>query len=119
MAKEMKVKGEKEYRIRQHYIDSLRSNLDAAPSEDIKKQIVQQIISEQESLDQFGESFASGESDKIWSRIRLYAQEYSKEQGYDIILGIQPDGNILFASGDTDITVDFVSYINKKYEGYK
>jgi outer membrane protein len=118
MTKEMKRIGEKEFNARKLSLDSIYLKLQSQTiSEENKKIIMQQFIQRKEALEQFNQNFASQESLKIWSRIHDYVDEYSKEKGYQLIVGSENKRTILFADESIDITNELLLYLNKKYEG--
>ena len=56
-------------------------------------------------------------TDGIVHQIDSYVQEYGKLHGYDYILGVNRQGNLLYAREGDDITEDLLSYLNEKYSG--
>jgi outer membrane protein len=50
-------------------------------------------------------------------QINKYVEEYAKENNYDVILGGNGSGNIMYLKNDINITDDVLVYINKKYNG--
>ncbi|MDR6763827.1 outer membrane protein [Flavobacterium sp. 2755] len=120
MTKELKKVGEKEFNNRKLHLDSLYSKLQSPEISSLdKKNLMQIFIQEKEELNQFNDYFGAEQSAKIWTRIRSYSSEFSKENNYQIIIGSDDKGNVLFADESIDITNDLLTYINKKYEGLK
>lgn len=120
MTKELKRIGEKEFNIRKSNLDSLYSKLQSSEISSFdKKNLMQRFIQEKEELNQFNDYFGSEQSSKIWARIKSYSAEFSKENKYQIIIGSEDKGNVLFADETIDVTNDLITYINKKYEGLK
>lgn len=120
MTKELKKIGEKEFANRKSNLDSLYSKLQSSNvSSSDKKNLMQEFIQKKEELNQFNDYFGAEQSSKIWTRIKSYSTEFAKENNYQIILGSDDKGNVLFAGESIDITDNFLTYINKKYEGLK
>lgn len=120
MTKELKKLGEKEFNIKKSSLDSLYLKLQSSQiSASEKKILMQQFVQGKEELDQFNNYFASEQSSKIWARIKSYSSEFSKENKYQLIIGSENKTNVLFADEDIDVTNDLLTYINKKYEGFK
>lgn len=120
MTKELKLSGEKEFNSRKTYLDSLSSKLQSSEiSPQEKKILMQEFIQKKEELEQFNQIFAFEQSTKIWTRIKSYTSEFSKENKYKLIIGSENKGNVLFADEDIDVTNGLLTYINKKYEGLK
>lgn len=120
MTKELKNSGEKEFNLKKNTVDSLYAKLQypEITSSD-KKLIMQQFVQQKEELEQFNQYFAAEQSSKIWARIKSYSVEFSKENEYQLIIGSENKINVLFADEDIDVTNNFLTYINKKYEGLK
>lgn len=118
MTNEMKSVGEKEFEKKRLVVDSLYANLQ---KEDQKSnsQLVQEFVQKRDELDQFNQSFAIQESDKIWKRINSYVKEFSQEKGYKMIIGSENNNEVLYADEKIDVTPQLLLYINKKYEGFK
>lgn len=119
MTSEMKVVGDKELKSRMRIVDSLYLLLNDPTKIQTKEATMQIFIKEKEELEDFENRFSSNESSKIWSRITGYAEEFSKERGYKIVLGMQPNVNILYGDEHRDVSQEFINYINSRYEGNK
>lgn len=118
MTKEMRKIGEKEFNIKKATIDTLYLEIQREDlSKETKESMMQEFISKREEFDQFNQSFAMTQSDKIWSRISSYSKEFSKENNYKIIVGSNDKRSVLFADESIDITKQLLAYINKKYAG--
>jgi outer membrane protein len=118
MTKEMKRVGEKEFNNRKLLLDNLYSSLQGTSVSVLqKKELMQQFIKGKEELEQFNQTFASEQTQKIWSRIRSYTSEFSKDKNYQLIVGSDNKQMVLFADEKIDVTNDLLTYLNKKYEG--
>lgn len=118
MTKEMKRVGEKEFNSRKSVLDNLYSNLQSPTiSASEKKELMQQFIQRKEELEQFNETFGAEQSTKIWSRIKSYTAEFSKDENYRLVVGSDNKQTILFADEKIDVTNELLIYLNKKYEG--
>lgn len=120
MTKELKKNGEKEFNDRKTNLDALYSRLQSdAISSSQKQTLMQEFIKEKEELNQFNDSYSSEQSSKIWTRIKSYSAEFSKENNCNIIVGSDNGGNVIFADQSIDVTNELITYINQKYEGLK
>lgn len=118
MTKEIKRAGEKEFNSKKIILDNLYSNLQSPKiSASQKKELMQQFIQGKEELEQFNQTFASEQNTQIWSRIKSYTAEFSKDKNYQIVLGSDNKQVVLFADENIDVTKDLLTYLNKKYEG--
>ncbi len=120
MTKEMKRIGEKEFNSKKSIVDTLYAKLQSALiSEAQKKQLMPQFVQSKQALEQFNQGFATIEVPKIWSRINGYASEFAKQNNYKLIIGSDNKQTILFADEKIEVTQNLLTYINKKYEGFK
>lgn len=117
MTQELKAKGEKKIVLQQKKIDSIYALLNTNGTELEKQKLTQNLIQERDALDNFSSNYINAESAKIWTRINIYLSDFSKENGYDIVLGQQSNANVLYGSEEKNITNDFLIYINQHYEG--
>lgn len=117
MTKEMKAIGEKEFSTKKNELDTLYSKLQGNLEQNAKESLMKEFIEKREAFDQFNETFALEESDKIWSRINSYTKEFSKEKDYKIIIGSDSKRDVLFADETLDVTKELTNYLNKKYAG--
>lgn len=118
MTKEIKRAGEKEFNSKKIILDNLYSNLQSPKiSASQKKELMQQFIQGKEELEQFNQTFAAEQNTQIWSRIKSYTAEFSKDKNYQLVLGSDNKQVILFADENIDVTKDLLTYLNKKYEG--
>ncbi len=53
---------------------------------------------------------------EVNDRLNGFIEDFSKENGYDFILGSNGQGNVMYAVKEKNITEDLISYINKKYD---
>jgi len=119
MSVEMKKIGEQELNQRKHVVDSLYRLLEDPQYAAKKEGIMKEFVFEKENLEAFTQKFAEEESSKIWQRIHSYATEYSRDKGYKIVLGMQPNETILYGDENSDVSNEFIMYLNSKYEGNK
>lgn len=118
MTKEMRRIGEKEFNSRKLVLDNLYSSLQFPTiSASEKKELMQQFISGKEELEQFNQTFAAEQTTKIWSRIKSYTAEFSKDKNYQLVVGSDNKQAVLFADEKIDVTNELLTYLNKKYEG--
>ena len=52
----------------------------------------------------------------VLNQINSYVKEYGEKQGYDLILGITRDGNILYGKEAIDITEEALKGLNESYK---
>lgn len=111
------INSNKEVYEYQKRVDSLYSSLEAANETNAKTKIMQQLIAEKNNLEILSNNLMSEELKKINSRIRSYGTDFSSSKGYSVLLGLGPDMSVISGDSKNDVTEEFISYINKRYEG--
>lgn len=53
---------------------------------------------------------------KVWDRLNPLMEQYGKERGFELLIGANGAGTVLYGSKSRDITDDLLHYINQKYE---
>lgn len=117
MTKELRSAAAKGFDKQKRETDSLYKLLEVY-SGDNKEVLLQQFISSRETLEQFSQKFSNENTGKIQARINSYAAGFAKENNYTTVIG-SAGGNVIYVDKSVDVTKEFLSYINKKYEGFK
>jgi outer membrane protein len=88
-----------------------------------KKERETYLRKQEENLRQYAgtlEQQAAEEDQKmtegVLNQINTYIKEYGEKNGYDLILGITRDGNIMYGKEAMDITDDVLKGINASYK---
>ncbi len=118
MTKEIKKSGEHFMKMQKIRLDSLNVQFALAENEAMKQYVYEAIQKECQKMQQFSEEYNTAETAKIWKRIEGYVKDYGELKQYDLIIGSQLQGDVLYVDKKKDITVDLLNYINKKYEGF-
>lgn len=118
MTKEMKRSGGKIFEAKKSKLDSLYARLQEPGLPEAEKgEMMQTLISDRQEIEAFNQQFAQEQTVRIWERIHGYVNEFSKENGYDMVIGSNGKEQVMFSSPQTDVTKELLNYINKKYEG--
>lgn len=118
MTKELKRNGEREFNTRKAMLDSIYSKLQSSSvSQSEKEMLTGQLLQGKEEFDHFNQTFGSNETFRIWSRIRSYTEDFSKENNYKLIIGSENKTTVLYGDENSNITKQLLIYINRKYEG--
>ena len=118
MTRDILNKSQKQIRDYTKEVDSLYLMINDLTNKSKKEVLVAKYVQAKERLEYFSTNFAQQESHKIWERIGSYGEEFSKSKNYDLILGKQPNENIIYGNENINVTNDFIIYINSKYEGH-
>lgn len=54
---------------------------------------------------------------QILEQLTQYVMEFGKKNNYDIIMGADGNGNLMFAKESYNISDDVIEYVNNKYKG--
>jgi outer membrane protein len=55
---------------------------------------------------------------QIWTQLNQFTVDYAKENNYDIVVGANAQGSVMFVKDNIDITVDLIKYCNEKHKGH-
>lgn len=119
MTKESKVLGEKEFSEKKKVLDSLYVKLQSDISHEEKEMLMKIFIEKRDELDSFNQNFGFQETEKIWSRLIQYSEEFSKKEGYELIILSEKGNNILNVNSERDVTNSFLEFANNRYSGFK
>lgn len=53
---------------------------------------------------------------EVYARLNEYIKEYGEEKKYDLVLGSNGEGNVMYVSDNKNITKELIDYINNKYK---
>lgn len=53
---------------------------------------------------------------EVLNQVNSFVQDYAKKKGYDIVLGAEGNGNVLYGTKAYDITADVLAALNKGYK---
>ena len=74
-------------------------------------------ISSKEYMDFRKDSIAQAYTGKIWKHLNSYVADYGKAHDYQVIIGMQGNGNVMYVKESTNITDQVLAYANEKYNG--
>ena len=83
-----------EYRVQQQYFDGKSAEIE---------QTNENIVTEYDS--------------KIFRQINQYAKDFGEEEGYQLVFGSNSQGSVMYGDEATNISKEFIEYINAKYQG--
>jgi outer membrane protein len=55
--------------------------------------------------------------EQIWSQLNEYCRQFGEKEKYDLILGANGQGSVMYAKESVDITKDLITYCNEKHKG--
>ncbi|MDO5981442.1 OmpH family outer membrane protein [Flavivirga spongiicola] len=122
MTKDVKVIEEAKINTQAKELDSLYSKLKSLSSEEkvdtFTKNLQQQIAYKSKALQEAQDNYTYNLNQNVWHRLNTYIKLYGQAHDYEIILGTNGNGNVMFAKETIDITNQIIEYANKKYEGH-
>ena len=80
----------------------------------LKKQKYEQY---QQAIQQKGAEEDQKITEGVFKQIDAYVKAYAKANGFDLIIGVGTDGNLLYGEDSYDLTEEVLEDINKKYLG--
>lgn len=92
-------------------VDSLRTIQRVASSSAIDSQIVHA----EDAFEQYYSMASQDLGKKVWERLNPLLEQYGKEKGYQLMVGANGAGTVLYGSDRLNITDDLIKYINEKY----
>lgn len=119
MTKESKSFGEKEFSVKKMELDSLYVKLQRDLPQEEREILMKSFIGKREELDLFNQNFSFQESEKIWSRLVQYSEEFSEREGYELIILSERGNNVLNVDTEFDVTNSFLEFANNRYSGFK
>ncbi|MBL7712056.1 MAG: hypothetical protein JNL13_06320 [Chitinophagaceae bacterium] len=99
------------YRIR-NTIDSLKM----ADKTDPDPVIDSQILYAERAFDQYYTYSNQEMTKKVWERLNPQLEEFGKQNHYELVVGANGAGTILYGSPKSDVTEEAIQFINRKYE---
>jgi outer membrane protein len=128
MKKELQVKYKKTEELRKRVLDSLGFDLQILSKKLQSDQGNKELINEfdlrrenylkKKSMIQQDNAALSAQYDKqILEQMSQYVYDYGKEHNYDMILGSDGNGMLMFAKDKFNISKEIEVYINNKYKG--
>lgn len=112
MKQELTSKMQRAFDIKKGLYDSLKTYfvVDTA-NMDVRRQ----LFDLEEQLSELEEQY-NQLNVTVWNRINPLLAQFGAENGYDIIVGANGMGTVLYGKPDKDITQEVLAYINKEYE---
>ena len=125
MSEDLKGELEKIEKGRKNILDSIaeKLNKNEFASQKMTKEEIEYLkkdyMSKAERFSKELEQLKASYSDKIWKQLNQYSKDFGKEKKYQIILGANGQGSIMYAEDSFDLTDQLVEFANKQYEGKK
>lgn len=129
MKKELADKYKKVESLRTRLLDSLSMDLQLLssrlrgqkkPDENLAKEFDvkrNDFLTKKRSIEEDNVALSNQYDKQILERMSQYVVEYGKENNYDLILGADGNGTVMYAKEMLDISKQVTEYINNKYKG--
>lgn len=128
MKKELQEKFKKTATVRKRIVDSLEFDLQVLSRKLQADQKNQTLITEfdlkreyyfkqKEQIEQDNAAMSNQFDKQILERMSQYMIDYGKENNYDLILGADGNGVLMYANEGMNISDDVSKYVNNKYKG--
>lgn len=131
-AKVLHKKAEDAERIKNNILDSLKYHLEvqyrqlqADEAKSNKKQDEmarfnlerREYLLKKEKFEKTSVEMMEQYDKQIWTQINKYIEDFGKERGVEMILGVTGNGNIMYGNDASDMTQEIIEYINQKHKG--
>ncbi len=121
MAKELSEVHTKKMEKQAKRVDSIYYEFQKQVQAKDEKQVQQtrQVLqNEDKLLSEMQEYFKNEVTKQVWQRINTSLKKYGEAQEYELVLGANGNGSVMYANQATvDITESFLAYANAEYEG--
>lgn len=75
-------------------------------------QMKMQVLQQTEGMEIEQEQFKATET--VYEKLGVYGKEYCEKNGYDILLGKEKTGELIYAAESANVTMDFIDFMNKR-----
>ena len=116
MKKDLDQKLEKEIQPEKRMVDELGLKLNVEQNPKLKAELQSNFEIAKGQFDQRFQSLSNQYTNDVTKRLNEYIKEYGKQKHYDLILGTDGQGNVMYIDTNSNITVDLIKFINKEYK---
>jgi outer membrane protein len=74
------------------------------------------LYSAEHAFQQYYTESNSEITQKVWDRLNPLIEAYGKEKGFQLLIGANGAGTVLYGDAGNDVTENLAAYINTKYE---
>lgn len=113
LKKDLEKKAESSLLFYKGKVDSIEAVYKKTPE---NKQLEMELTEGKNQFSYIYESINKEINIKIWERLNPLINKYGKDNDYDILIGANGMGTILYGSQKLDVTEEIMLYINKDYE---
>ncbi|GGD07600.1 OmpH family outer membrane protein [Hyunsoonleella pacifica] len=121
MVKDIKALEEPKIKKQTRILDSLYTIYNAKSNKEknqvYTKQLQQQIATKSKQLQELKDIYSRNLNTNVWKRLNEYIEIFATQNGYNIVLGTNGSGNVMYAKTSINITNEILEFSNKKYEG--
>lgn len=133
LTKNYEEKAEKATTLKNNMLDSLKLKLEASYRnlQTQKRQgkkleegditnfnlLKQEYAGKREKFDETNQQMLKTFDEQIWTQINTYIIEFGKEKNYDLVLGANGSGSIMYSDEAIDVTNEAIAFINAKHKG--
>lgn len=74
-------------------------------------------IQKQKQFDEDNRAMQETYNGEITKQLNQYIKDYGEKNNYDLILGAEGSGVLMYAKGKLEITDEIIKYVNERYKG--
>lgn len=113
LKKDLEKKGENSLLQYKNNIDSINTGLKINPGD---QKLKQALTAQQNEFSYTYNAISKDINTQVWSRLNPLINKFGKANHYDIIVGANGMGTVLYGTDALDITDNVIQYANNAYE---
>lgn len=121
---DMKVEVEKKYQNvseqRKLILDSLKFDFNQrldSESPDVLEPLRREILYKERQYEESNAALIEQSNQEILTQLNVYMKEFGEKNDYDLILGAQGNGSLIYATEPHNVTKEMLDFVNARYQG--
>jgi outer membrane protein len=120
MKKEMEKKFEATSEQRKLILDSLKFNFNqrfATEEPSSLESLKREILFKEQQFEEGNAATLQDYNQQVLTQLNVYMKEFGEQHEYDIILGAQGTGSLIYAEQEKNVTAEMIEFVNARYRG--
>lgn len=100
--------------------ESLERQYQTTPTEIVRAQYEKasrDLYLKEKDFERKNEALLNSYNEQVWSRLNVYIEQFGKQNKFDLVLGINGAGNLMYANENLDLTEELLTYCNNLFKG--
>lgn len=116
MKKDYDKKIEEELGMEKNQLIQMENQLKMETDPKKRAFLLQEFEQYRQVFDQKFNEISGKYTNEVNAKLNTYVKAYGIEKKYDMVLGTDGQGNVMFVDTNSNVTVDLIKYINKEYK---